>query len=219
MPGAGRCLFAGFQETWRWQALDGEAFYGRFWMQTLRYVARARQSQVTLNIDRPGPYREGETLRLVAHFGDESPASAEGEHDAHVVKLPDGTNWREPLRPVADARGWYEAKLENVAAGAYRFRLASPLLSSAPTLVCQVLERLGEMDRVALDEDELQAAAAGKWYPLSSVSELVRNVPVADERALGPVREVTLWDHPFLWGLILLLLAGEWLVRRWKGML
>ena len=29
------------------------------------------------------------------------------------------------------------------------------------------------------------------------------------------MRDVSLWDHPLGWGLVLFLLSGDWLVRRW----
>ncbi len=41
--GAGRCLFFGFNETWRWGFREDQLHYNQFWIQTVRYLARSRQ--------------------------------------------------------------------------------------------------------------------------------------------------------------------------------
>jgi hypothetical protein len=116
----------------------------------------------------------------------------------------------------------YELLLENLQEGSYRFWLSSPLVSPRPTAECQVLGPPGEQDRLVMDRQELQAAASisgGRSYTLDDTEKLLAELPWGREVSRGPVQELSLWDHPVIWGLALALLASEWIARRWRGML
>src|SRR5262249_20593689 len=65
-PGAGRCLFLGFDESWRWRVEAGADTFATYWRHTLRYAARTRPRQVTLRPLGAGPVRQGDTLRVEA---------------------------------------------------------------------------------------------------------------------------------------------------------
>src|SRR5439155_27048747 len=58
--GAGRSMFLGFDETWRWRFREDELHFNQFWIQTVRYLARSRLGRVELRTDRQTPYRRGE---------------------------------------------------------------------------------------------------------------------------------------------------------------
>src|SRR5262249_12792460 len=36
----GRCLFLGFEETWRWRFREDERHFNNFWIQTVRFLAQ-----------------------------------------------------------------------------------------------------------------------------------------------------------------------------------
>src|SRR5262249_14472373 len=40
--GAGRSMFFGFDETWRWRFREDELRFNQFWIQTVRYLSRSR---------------------------------------------------------------------------------------------------------------------------------------------------------------------------------
>jgi hypothetical protein len=222
LAGAGRSLFFGFDETWRWQAFDGEELYTRFWLHTLRYLAGSDQSRVTLTLDRPSPYRRGESLRLLARFPEAMRAWPDEDRLVIVQHGGAGETRIRHLHRVAGARGLYELTLDNLQEGSYRFWLSSPLVSPRPTAECQVLGPPGEQDRLVMDRQELQAAASisgGRSYTLEDSDKLLAELPWGKEVSRGPVQELSLWDHPLIWGLALALLASEWIARRWRGML
>ncbi len=50
--GAGRCMFFGFDETWRWNFREDQVHFNQFWIQTVRYLARSRLGRIELRLDR-----------------------------------------------------------------------------------------------------------------------------------------------------------------------
>jgi hypothetical protein len=216
--GAGRCVYLGFAETWRWQGLDLEPLYARFWLQLLRHAARQRPTRPLLTLDRPPPYRRGEGLTLLVH--DPADRPADGRRWL-VVRPPDGGPPRvEALQAVPGSFGVWQWRIDHLEEGAYRFALG-PRPEEGPTLECQVLGPPTEADRTALDEAALRAAAAaggGAYFPLEKADDLWDRLPPAGETPLGPAWETPVWDHPYLWLLILGLLGGEWAWRRRQGL-
>ena len=71
--GAGRSMFFGFDETWRWGFREDQAHYNQFWIQTVRYLARSRLGRVELRLDRQTPYRRGEPIKMTVRFPDDAP--------------------------------------------------------------------------------------------------------------------------------------------------
>jgi hypothetical protein len=57
--GAGRCMFFGFNETWRWNWREDQLHFNQFWIQTMRYMARSKLGRIDLRLDRQTPYRRG----------------------------------------------------------------------------------------------------------------------------------------------------------------
>ena len=40
--GAGKGMFHAFDDTWRWRFRAGDKYFGRFWVQTVRFLARSK---------------------------------------------------------------------------------------------------------------------------------------------------------------------------------
>src|SRR5205807_1272937 len=74
--GAGRSMFFGFDETWRWRFREDELRFNQFWIQTVRYLARSRLGRIDLRVDRQTPYRRGEPIRVTVRFPDDTPPPA-----------------------------------------------------------------------------------------------------------------------------------------------
>ena len=59
--GAGKSMFHAFDDTWRWRFRSGDKYFGRFWVQTIRFLARSKlvgQRQAEVQTDRkPVPAR------------------------------------------------------------------------------------------------------------------------------------------------------------------
>src|SRR5205807_1880887 len=71
--GAGRSMFFGFDESWRWRFREGEVYFNQFWIQTVRYLARSRSGRVELRLDRQTPYRRGDPIKVLVRFPDDAP--------------------------------------------------------------------------------------------------------------------------------------------------
>src|SRR5207247_8397593 len=71
--GAGRVMFFGFDETWRWRLRRDEELFNRFWRQAVRVLARNRTARVEIRAKKPGPYRRDEPIALTVRFPDDAP--------------------------------------------------------------------------------------------------------------------------------------------------
>jgi hypothetical protein len=70
--GAGRVLFHAIDSTWRWRLGAGDAYFARYWVQAVRFLARGKLASgrgAQLTTDRR-EYRSGEGVRLRARFFD-----------------------------------------------------------------------------------------------------------------------------------------------------
>jgi hypothetical protein len=205
--GAGRSMFFGFDETWRWRQREDERRFNQFWVQAVRYLARARQGRVELRTDKQTPYRRGEPIRLTARFPDDQPPPAALQ-----------------LAKVEGTRATYEALVTRTPEGAYRFTLTAPVVGSgAPKAESRVLPPPGELDLVRMNQPDLERAAAttrGRFYTLAEADRLVDELPALPRVTLNQPRPPwPVWNHPALFGLALALVSGEWLLRKRQQLL
>src|SRR6185312_1561143 len=64
--GAGRTLFSGIDDSWRWRFYTGESVFDTYWLQQIRYLARSKklgQRKLTFTAIRP-TYEIGDEVRL-----------------------------------------------------------------------------------------------------------------------------------------------------------
>jgi hypothetical protein len=227
--GAGRAMFFGIDETWRWRFREDELRYNQFWIQTVRYLARSRLGRVELRLDRQTPYRRGEPIKITVRFPDDAPLPPP---DTEVkvlaersVARPDGPAEVEgqslTLARVEGSRATYEGLLTPTPAGEYRFWLTSPVVPAPrPRAECRVLLPPGEMDRLQMNRPDMERAAEethGRFYTLADAENLLPELPTGTRVALNSAQPPwSLWNHPATFFLVLLVLAAEWLLRKRK---
>jgi hypothetical protein len=233
--GAGRSMFLGFEETWRWRLREDEPRYNQFWIQAVRYLARSRLGRVELHLDRETPYRRGEPIRVRVRFPDDAPPPAP---DSRVEVLVARTTSRpEPggaaveseketlrLTKVEGSRATYEGLLTRTPEGAYRFWLSQPeVAGAAPRAEARVLPPPGEMEQLRMNRADLERAAEethGHFYTLADADHLLDDLPSGSRVALStPQPPQTLWNHAAVFGLALGLLGAEWVLRKRKHLL
>ncbi len=232
--GAGRVLWIGFEETWRWRAFDGELRFNQFWIQAVRGLARSRVSRTELRLDRQSHYYLGDPIRVTVRFPDDMPAP-DAAHPVRV-QLERGPLPQEKKSPELSstttkveaselqtlllarkhgARATYETVLTHTPIGEYRFRLESDRKVEAST---QVLPPPGEMDRTEMNRGDLQQAAdesGGRFYTLGDMEKLLNDLPVGVRVALDqPCPPWPLWNHSLVLLLVVGLLLTEWLFRK-----
>ena len=102
--GAGRSMFFGFDETWRWRFREDELRFNRFWMQTVRYLSRSRLGRTELRLDRQTPYRVGEPIKVTVRFPDNAPAPGKNNQAGVKADVKVQVERRPPPTRTATAR-------------------------------------------------------------------------------------------------------------------
>src|SRR5262245_44709336 len=227
--GAGRVLFIGFDDTWRWRLREDEVRFNQFWIQAIRSLARGRVGRVEVRTDRK-TYRRDEPMRVSVRFPDDAPPP-EGPVQVAVDRTPP----KQPGGPPVEAdsqtvqlarkegtRATFETLLTRTPEGDYALTLASPpTTGTRPRAEARVLPPPGELDRIQLNEADLQRAAResrGVYYPFDRADRLPDELPSVPRVALDqPGDPLSLWNHPALFALVLGLLTAEWVMRKkWR---
>jgi hypothetical protein len=235
--GAGRCMFLGIDETWRWRLREDELRFNQFWIQIVRYLARSRTGRVELRVDRQTPYRRGEPIKVTVRFPDDAPPPA-ATAPVEVVALRTplkrtttaeqaiGETEQETLRlhKIEGARATYEGMLSRTPPGEYRFTLSVPPAADfKPHAEARVLPPPGEMELLRMNQPDMERAAEeshGHFYTLASADRLFDDFPGGTRVVLSaPQPPLLLWNHPAVFAVALVLLGSEWVLRRRRDLL
>ncbi len=224
-PGAGTVVFHATDETHRWRYRVGDAFFARYWVQMIRHLARSklagRSDGLQLQSDRQ-TYRAGDPVRLRVRFDD--PRAAPGDDDGVTVVLDhaDSRTRREPLHR-ASSRGVFEAELDDLAPGDYHAWVAAPSSKGRVAWADFVVEPpAGEREGEPINAAGLQKAAddtGGKYYRLEEAGGLLDDLPPGIQVPTEPLPRKPLWNRWPVLVLFLLLLIGEWILRKRGGMI
>jgi len=221
--GAGRVMFFGFDESWRWRLREDEVRFNQFWIQAIRYLARSRLGRTDLRLDKQVPYRKGDPIRVTVRFPDDVPPPGP-EVAVKVVAeyTPTGGDVEVQtlqLAKVEGSRATYEALLARTGEGTYKLWLASPASpGTKPNATAKVLPPAGELDRLRMNQPDLERVAVitkGRFYSLADAEKLPEELPPLPRVTLNQPRPpYLLWNHPSLFALALALICGEWLLRK-----
>jgi hypothetical protein len=222
--GAGNVIFHATDDTWRWRFRTGDALFGRYWLQTIRYLSRAkllgkaRAAEITTDREH---YHRGEAVDLQVHFLDDREAPAQDDGVAVVVEQAQGRNHRVTLRRTS-GRGMFEATLPGLGPGSYRAWLATPTLTGgAPATEFTIDDPEGEKARLQMDASDLRRAAersGGKFYTFESASRLLKDLPEGRQVPIEALDEISIWNSWRLACVFVALLVTEWLLRKRVGM-
>ena len=218
--GAGRTMFHAFDDTWRWRFRAGDLYFGRFWIQTVRFLARSRlagQRQAEIQTDRRS-YERGQPIQIRVRFPNAGLAPADGELAVQIERRGAGPR-RLALKASPGVRGVFEGALSQAAEGEYQARLLPPpvLEGPIPTTTFRVEAPADEFQRVELNEAELRRAAeatAGKYYAPLAASTLLDDLPKPSKVPLDTDPPIPIWNAWPLLVLFLTLLIAEWVLRK-----
>ena len=227
--GAGRVMFFGFDETWRWRFRQEEQRFNQFWIQTIRSLARQRVGRIELHLDQQ-VYRRDDPIRITVRFPEDAPAPSKDDIvrvnlerrplATSPAKAPDDTRVETiQLNRKDGTRATYEALLTRTPEGEYRFLLASPIMQGTiPKADATVLAPKGELEDTTLNEAPLKQAALdshGGYYTLGNAHQLLDDLPDGLRVELDqPCPPLPLWNHPLMFALVFSLLLGEWILRK-----
>jgi len=223
--GAGKILFHATDETWRWRFRVGDVFFARYWVQTIRYLARSKLADedrsASLTVDRR-EYRRGETVLVRVRFSDERTAPVADDGVTVVVEEQGHKTRRTKLQRSTVSRGIFETRLTNLPVGAYHAWVAIPTVQGqAPAADFTVAAPPGEFERIQRDTAELKRAAEvtkGRFYTFTNAGRLLDDLPAGRQVPIESLPARPLWNRWPLLAAFLVLLVGEWILRKAGGM-
>ena len=230
--GRGRtAAFAG-DTTYQWylpfKALGRDSPYVRFWGQMVRWLAakeikeEAQGPGVTLLVAKPA-YAPGESVPVRVKVRAEEGRATNFADLLGVLVAEDGKRTPLALALVPGAVGIYETTIESPDPGTYKI-LVEATKDGVRLGTAEDSFTVGranqEFDRLALDRpllEKIAQATGGAYYEPANFGDLVerlRSQTVGEEihRELG--LQTLPAAFPILFGLFLLLLAAEWLLRK-----
>ncbi|MHC4416301.1 MAG: hypothetical protein ACYS0G_13555 [Planctomycetota bacterium] len=227
--GAGQIIYVATDEIWRWRYGRGEFLPERFWVPIIRRLGRQSLAGIneaaTLEVS-PRRLTTTQAMRIELELHDARLAEETRASVGAVVETADGRPLAElELRRVdptsqfgRDRVGGYAATYLPGVAGQLRVRVDDPELKDleleAPV---EVYAPDDELRRPETDHALLEALAAetgGRMLAPDELGRLPSLLPNRSVRTISPLTE-RIWDTPLAFGLILLLLAGEWIGRKW----
>lgn len=220
--GQGRVLVLATDASWKWHMGgvargQGNWAYNQLMDRTVRWLTRDPSLdpvQLVLPEGAGGIGRRTEVR--VRSAGD---ISREPKPPELSVTDPQGVRVETEVRP-SGSPGEYVASFVPEKPGLYRLKAGSPAGAVEETV--GIFEAVGDRDGFPEHEKlrEIADAAGGTLVPPdgNALPEVLR-LAEARESRYAEEKRTALWAHPVPWGLILLLLSGEWYLRRRWGMI
>jgi hypothetical protein len=239
--GFGRVLYVGLDSTWRWRYKVGDTYHHRFWGQAIRWAAADKplvSGNKFLRFGTPQPnYRQGEEVEVVVRLNEEAgPLKPDLLAAARVIRK-DGKDGKEEavaLIPLGKREGQprvLQGKLANLPPGQYAIELAIPDLAGKlddpadekkPLRATFNLLPPDSSEMIDLQTnrpllDELAARSGGQVFTPEDAAELVQKL-LAQKIPHTEHYEQPVWQWWMVLVLVVVLLTGEWIGRKWAGL-
>ncbi len=222
--GAGKVMFHAFDDTWRWRFRAGDRFFGRFWVQTIRFMARSRlvgQRVAEIQTDRRR-YQRGQPIQFRVRFP--NPGLAPAGEDVTIQIQRKGQGPRKlTLKLMPGTKNVFEGALPQAAEGSYEVRLLPPPSQDKPvTAEFKVEAPINERERIEMNEPELikvSEATGGKFYLPLDAQALLKDLPKPSKVPLDTDPPIPLWNTWPVLALFLSLITAEWVLRKRKQMI
>lgn len=241
-PGRGRVLYVGFDSTWRWRRVNDTTYFRRFWTNVARFLGPLEFSQLIVDTTRR-EYEAGDEVVVEATVYDEGFKPLTAKSYRLLLRR---TDTEEPLEREIEMElvdpenspGLYRLRLKNLDPGTYELAPAPagedaaaspPLTEVAPERVetsgFTVTRKRGEQLRPEANPATLRqllGSAAERQY--ASLAEMDKLGPLlaSEPLTLRPKKRYELLDAArptaVVLGLLVVLLAGEWFVRKLYNM-
>lgn len=236
--GAGWSMYVGSDALWRMRRAGGPGYHTRFWRQAVRALSMTRLlyggQRITIETDRRS-YQSSASVNIrVAAFDD---AWAPVQRDRFVVEIEGGEATRSPtpvpesppttasgdeavtrlaLEPAHGQPGVYRGVYRPPSSGHYAVRAmkAAPRDANVVTFDVHPIDlesRRPGMQRTPLKQ--LATLTGGGMLRPSQIGRLPRLL-AATRQTERRVYEMSMWDTPASFVLLIVLLGGEWFIRR-----
>jgi len=211
--------------SWHWQMeMDSEDQTSElFWKQMLRWVVSASPAPVTITSDKD-TYLPGELVNISADVADKAFTRLNNARVTARITGPDGGTETLPMDWGGTQDGTYQTLVTAATReGTYQLEVeASQGTEKLGTYKAafQVKDRPVEFYDASLDAGNLKSIASqtgGRYYPLEKLADIPEDAVYVDNEA-SFVEQKELWDVPVLFMMLIVLLSGEWLWRKRKGL-
>ena len=218
--GSGKTMFHAVDDTWRWRFRVGDRYFGRFWTQTIRFLARSKilgQKKAEIQTERKR-YTRSQPIGIKVRFPNPADAPGSGEVAVEVERKGHGSR-RLTLKASKDSRNLFEGVIPQAIEGEYEARLLPPpvLEGGLPSTTFGVDPPAGERERVQMNEPELTRAATasgGKFFTPFDADSLLKDLPKPQQVPLDTDPPIPLWNTWPVLVLFLTLLVAEWVLRK-----
>lgn len=224
--GRGRVLALPIQDSWMWQMsadvpLDDDT-HERFWQQQLRWLVQSVPDIVT--VVAPDHSGVGEDVEITAVIVDSAYLKVNDATVSARVTAPSGVITDVPAEWAVESDGEYRAKFSVHEVGIYEVETNAERggrpAGSARTHVLvadPTDEFFGAQMRSALLQ-RLAQETGGRFYTPETVAALPEDVRYT-ESGSTVYEELDIWDMPIVFLLLIGMLAGEWGLRRARGLI
>ena len=230
---AGRVMVFTPHTSWRWQMIpsheDGDQRFWhqgdsheRFWRQVARWLTTAPKEHIKLDIAKT-TYALKEPVVIEVTATDPQFQLTNNAKIRAVVLDEAGKRRELKLEQVLGKDGLYMARFIPNRYGEYTVTATGTLggenLGEQQTLF-EVKISYAEFSNAELNVALLKTLAegsGGKYYTMEEAAQLVNQVPLV-ESATSKITDVDIWDMPFVFGAVIVLLGFEWFLRKRGGL-
>jgi hypothetical protein len=227
--GAGKALYFGTDELWRWRYNVADRYHQKFWVQMANWVGEkpfsvAGQS-ASIGTDQL-VYAPGSTatLRVRIRDDDGKPVS-DGDYIAVLYDEDEKIAAEVELEADENGGGMFRGRTSELRSGEYEIairqkyflRKATEFDARAPLVVKAAADR--ELDDLALNRELLQnvaRASGGQYFAEEEARNLVDLLESIDRKKVIPSQTV-LWSSYWWFAAIIGLLTAEWILRKRAG--
>lgn len=216
--GAGRCVYFGTDETWRWRSRTGEKHYSQLWgqiMQTLSLQLMEGASPLTQLKTERAQYRVGERVVISGKVYEQGFApwiqpSLEG-----ALTLEGDEQFRESLTLRMLEANFYQGEWLAKRPGIYRFVTER---DADGVVEFEVVDQSPERAQVGMNENLLRGMAeisGGRFLREENLDELPEKI-TGQSLEVASLKKMELYHSGWLMLGLLGLWFGEWWLRRWN---
>lgn len=222
--GSGKTMFSAVDDTWRWRFRVGDRYFGRYWIQTIRFLARSKllgQKLAEVTTDRKR-YQRSQPVQLRVRFPNPGVVPVGNEIAVQVERKGQGPR-RIVLKNSPNSRNLFEGAMPQGSEGEYLVQLLPPpvLPGVIPSTTFRIDPPAGELERTQLNQAELIKTAevsGGKFYQPQTLDTLLADLPKPQKVPLDTDPPIPLWNTWPMLALFLALLTAEWVLRKRKQM-
>jgi uncharacterized membrane protein len=221
--GLGRVAVMATSGTWRWQMSlpAGDPTHTMFWQQLLRWLVADTPGHVVATVPSQMLFDDGRT-KLTAQVRDiDYLPATDASVQAHIMG-PDGMAATVDMTPVPDSPGSFQADWNAEKPGSYLAEIVAQRGGQdlgRDDITFQRMDGVAENFHTEQNRpllEQLATETGGSYWRPQNLSKLASQIPYSE--AGITVRDTKpLWNMPIIFLVILLLLFGEWILRRTWG--